>query len=357
MIEKLYNENNIPIVFATDDNFVPYLYVALKSLIANSNDKNNYDIIILYSKINSYNISILSALKKSNVSIRFFDMTEVMKPYESLWYTHWNYTDAMYYRFFIADILKDYDKVLYLDGDIIFNCDVAELYETVLGDKYIAAIQDISQQMTAYIGENYRENVLHIKRENYFNTGVLLLNIKVLKNIDFLNKCLNTLKELKTPLFPDQDVLNKVCDGYVKYLPYNYNLLWNCIHYYKDAKERMPEETYKRYIEAWQSPKIIHYAGAYKPWKQPWLEYSSLFWYYARQTPFYEEVIYKNCKSKITHETIKNAVKQKEIYFNYVRCKILGMFTFGKIKEHYKDKKNRLKCRVKDYRKTLSGKL
>ena len=359
-IEPVFDKNYIPIVFATDDNFVPYLYVAMYSLISNADENNNYDIVILYSKINNYNISRLLELSSDNVSIRFFDMTEYMNKYSDVWYTHWNYSDAVYYRFFIPEIFSNYDKVLYLDGDVIFNCDASELYNIYLRDNYIAAVQDISQQMTGYIGETFRENVLKVKRENYFNTGILIFNIRLLKTVEFLDECIKTLKKLKNPLFPDQDVLNKVCDGHVKYLPYNYNLMWNCLHYYTDAKDRMPETTYNEYKEAWKNPKIIHYAGAYKPWKQPWLEYSDLFWKYARQTPFYEEIIYNNCKSETIKDVrvvIKNVIQRQKIYLNYLKCKVLKIVTFGKAKDHYTQKKDRLKLRIKDYRQTLRGKI
>ena len=359
-IKPIFDKNYIPIVFATDDNFVPYLYVAMYSLISNADENNNYDIVILYSKINNYNISRLLELSSDNVSIRFFDMTEYMNKYSDVWYTHWNYSDAVYYRFFIPEIFSNYDKVLYLDGDVIFNCDVSELYNVYLKDNYIAAVQDISQQMTGYIGETFRENVLKVKRENYFNTGILIFNIRLLKTVEFLDECIKTLKKLKNPLFPDQDVLNKVCDGHVKYLPYNYNLMWNCLHYYTDAKDRMPETTYNEYKEAWKNPKIIHYAGAYKPWKQPWLEYSDLFWKYARQTPFYEEIIYNNCKSETIKDVrvvVKNVIQRQKIYLNYLKCKVLKIVTFGKTKEHYIQKKDRLKLRIKDYRQTLRGKI
>lgn len=360
MLNKPFQDNYIPIVFATDDNFVPYLYVAMSSLISNADENNNYDIVILYSKINNYNISRLLELSSDNVSIRFFDMTEYMNKYSELWYTHWNYSDAVYYRFFIPEIFSNYDKVLYLDGDVIFNCDASELYNIYLRDNYIAAVQDISQQMTGYIGETFRENVLKVKRENYFNTGILIFNIRLLKTVEFLDECIKTLKKLKNPLFPDQDVLNKVCDGHVKYLPYNYNLMWNCLHYYTDAKDRMPEATYNEYKEAWKKPKIIHYTGACRPWKQPWLEYSDLFWKYARQTPFYEEIIYNNCKSETIKDVrvvIKNVIQRQKIYLNYLKCKVLKIVTFGKAKDHYTQKKDRLKLRIKDYRQTLRGKI
>ena len=359
-IKPIFDKNYIPIVFATDDNFVPYLYVAMYSLISNADENNNYDINILYSKLNEHNISRLASLAQKNISIRFLDMTEYMNKYSDVWYTHWNYSDAVYYRFFISEIFSNYEKVLYLDGDVIFNCDIAELYNVELGKNYIAAIQDISQQMQNYVGEKYRENILNIKRENYFNAGIIVFNIKELQKISFFDNCISTLAQLKNPVFQDQDVLNKVCDGHVKYLPYNYNLMWNCLHYYTDAKDRMPETTYNEYKEAWKNPKIIHYAGAYKPWKQPWLEYSDLFWKYARQTPFYEEIIYNNCKSETIKDVrgiIKNVIQRQKIYLNYLKCKVLKIVTFGKAKDHYTQKKDRLKLRIKDYRQTLRGKI
>ena len=61
-IKPIFDKNYIPIGFATDDNFVPYLYVAMSSLISNADENNNYDINILYSKLNEHNISRLASL-------------------------------------------------------------------------------------------------------------------------------------------------------------------------------------------------------------------------------------------------------------------------------------------------------
>ena len=48
-VSPAFDKNNIPVVFATDNNFVPYLGVTIKSLVENSSEENNYDIVILYS--------------------------------------------------------------------------------------------------------------------------------------------------------------------------------------------------------------------------------------------------------------------------------------------------------------------
>lgn len=356
-LKPAFENNNIPIAFATDDRFAPYLYISIKSLLSNANEKYNYDLVIFHGLLKDYHKQKLAEFEANNVTVRFINMSEYMDSYKESWYIHWGYSEAVYYRFFIAEIFKNYEKVLYLDGDVIFNSDISELYNINIDTYYAAAIQDTARQMSKEKVAEYSETVLKIPRQYYFNAGIMLYNIKELKNIKFLEQCINTLNRLKTPLLQDQDVLNVVCNKKIKYLPLTYNLTWNCLHYYSDAKDRMPEDIYNEYIESWKNPKAIHYAGAYKPWIQPWLEYSEYFWKYARQTPYYEEIIYRNCKSNINRINIQNAVQKNKIYLNYFKCKLLSFITFGKAKEHYMEKKTRLKNKVNDYRTTLGRKL
>ena len=118
---------------------------------------------------------------------------------------------------------------------------------------------------------------------------------------------------------------------------------------------------YNEYISEWNTPKIIHYAGGYKPWKKPDLAYSEYFWYYARKTPFYEELLFENLRTlkqnlnrKDIESSIRNVAYRHRIYASYLRCKVLKLITFGKTKEHYINKTNKLKKQVNDYRKTLA---
>ena len=334
-IESVF-DNAVPVIFATDENFIPYLYVTIQSLIDNSNKKNNYDIVILYEKVSEYKQRQFKNLESNNISIRFVNMSNYMEKHSDSWYTHWRYSSAVYYRFFITKLFEKYDKVLYLDSDIIINFDITELYNIDLGDNYLGAIQDISQQMKDYSYEKYREKILKIKREEYFNAGILCFNLKKLKEFDFTKKCIETLIKLEKPIFQDQDVLNYICNGNVKYLDFSYNLLWNCINYHKDAKERIKPSIYNDYIKSWQNPKIIHYAGNYKPWEKPHLSYAEYFWKYARKTPYYEELLYKHSGKDSARKIIKNVLERKKIYWKYIGCRFLKIFANRKNKEFFK---------------------
>lgn len=353
-IEPAFAVNNIPIVFSTDNNFVPYLGVAIKSLIEKSSTNNNYDIVILYSNVDKYNQLRLLSLAKDNVSIRFCDVTELMMCNKDNWHVKGQYSKSVYYRFFIPQIFNNYNKVLFLDADIIVNCDISELYNIELGDNLIGAVKDIPRLQKNDFYTQFIEGKLGIKPDMYFNAGILILNLQRFERNTFLNKCIEVLAILDKPLYQDQDVFNFLFKEKVLYIDNKYNVSWNCAHFWKDARENLPADIYKYYQECLNSPSIIHYAGVYKPWRHPWLVYSEYFWNIARQTIFYEEIIYKNTRTpSINREVVKNAVRRRRIYLQYVRCKVFSIFTFGNTKKHYKEKIQRLKNKINDYRKTL----
>lgn len=358
-IDKIFAENTsvVPIVFAADNKFVPYLYTTIQSLIENISKDHQYDIVILYTEFSEYNRKSFETFNSSNVSIRFFDVSTLIEPYASYWFTHWDYSVAVYYRFFIPQLFRDYDKVFYFDADMIFKTDVAEFNAVELEDNYIGAVADLSvfhEKSPAY---SYVLSDLKLEKEKYFNSGVILFNIKELKKINFLDNCISVLKNLGSPIFPDQDVLNIVCSGKVKYLDFSYNILWNVINYYKDIEKYVLSDKYNLFLSSTKKAKVIHYCGAYKPWKQPNLPYSDAFWRCARKTPFYEYILYSNLKQSnvLSREQIRNVIYRKRIYLNYLKCKILKNLSLGKRREHYSCKTSLLKMKIKDYRNTLEN--
>lgn len=354
-VEHVFEDTSkiIPVVFATDKNFIPYLYVAIQSLVDNSSDSNNYDIVILCTDVEEYKQKQFKQLEKSNISIRFFDMAELMSEYQDVWYTHWQYTNSVYYRFFIPQIFSAYNKIIFLDADIAINCDVAELYNTDLEGKSIGASIGLARQKSDDWHREYIENTLKLDCKDYFNAGIFVLNIDTINKETYLKDCIQILNSLNNPPMQDQDVMNVYFKKNVKYISCAYNLTWNCIHYWENFAEMLPQEIASDYKKACECPKIIHYAGKYKPWKHPHLIYSEYFWKYARKTPYYEEILYKYAMPDISRKTIYNAIYRKRIYLKYLRCKLLKIFTFGKKREHYSSKMAYLKTKINDYRKTL----
>lgn len=206
-----------------------------------------------------------------------------------------------YYRFLIQDILPEYDKVLYLDGDIICKRDVADLFRTDITGYMLAAAHDpdLVGQLNLP-GSKMLSYLIHkLKMENpydYFQAGVLLLNTKEMRSTYTLQQWLTfSGEEYK---YSDQDVLNRYCQGRVRYIDMAWNTLIDCNNYRVPVIIKAAIGDISRdYHIARQHPYIIHYAGFQKPWNCHGVDFECEFWQNARQSPFYEQLLVDLCVS------------------------------------------------------------
>jgi len=131
------SSDEIPVFFACDDSYVKYTMVAIRSLIDNSSIDNDYSIFLLTTDVSEENKSLLKEMETRNVSIKVVDVSSELKKISERLSVRDYYSLTTYYRIFIADMFPEFDKVVYLDSDIILTQDVAELYNYNLGDNYI----------------------------------------------------------------------------------------------------------------------------------------------------------------------------------------------------------------------------
>ena len=311
-ISPAFQKNNIPVVFATDENFVLYLSVALKSLVEHSTPAHNYDIIILEEHLNAEHKKMLqSVLNQDNFSLRFINMTPwIEKQGRDLFYLHSHFSVATYYRLFICDILKNYEKIIYLDGDIIILTDLADLFQFDLGTNYLGATRNL-----AYIfsGKDYVQTVLGMSSvENYFQAGVLLLSLQNMREDHLSAAFLRRLKEIKQPQTVDQDILNSVCEGHVLFLPQEWNYRWQHGDILSQNAAKRPD-IFQTYQDAEKNMKIIHYASTLKPWNSPEEKFSNLWWQYAEKTSFYHQIYYSSLCKQILFLKEKNQTLTNEL--------------------------------------------
>ena len=273
-------ENNlevIPIFFAIDDGYMPFLAVALESLIENSSKKYYYSIKILYTNISEENKKKINKYKRENVNIEFVDLNYYIEKLKDKLYTRDYYTNTTYFRLFIANLYPQYNKAIYLDSDIVVLGDIAELYNQDIGDNLIAAAPDDVIQ-TIKVFQEYAEKVVGVADyRNYFNAGILLMNLDEFRKYNFQNKFLYLLETIKFTVAQDQDYLNRLCKGKVKIID--------------KAWDTMPVGTGT--LEE-KDLKIIHYNLADKPWHYDNIKYKEYFWKYAKKTEYYNEI----CKIK-----------------------------------------------------------
>lgn len=310
-----FKTNNIALCLGADTRYVPYLAVTLRSIIENADPSNNYDICILHENILPSLQRRILGMRQGNVSVRFVCIDGyINRSRDEIFYTCSHFTGAVYYRFYIPEIFEAYEKVLYLDCDVAVNRDVADLYNTALGENYlVGAVRDCEiirwTNKDKDWGLSYFTGFLKIKNIfDYFQSGVILFNVEQCKKENVVEKLVSTLERIKEPNFPDQDILNIVCEGRVLFLDLRWNVEYHIPIWSPDWMQTMPAGILNDYMVSRKEPWIVHFAGGKKPWSEPSLEMSDYFWKYAGQTPFYEEILYENIKEA----TIKdNALKHQ----------------------------------------------
>lgn len=273
----------IPIFFAVDDGYCPFLAVALQSMLDNSSPENTYLIKILHTDISEENKKKIGKYERANVDIEFVDLNYYIKRVKDKLYTRDYYSATTYFRLFLPNLYPQYDKVLYLDSDIVILDDIAKLYNTDMGDNLVAAAPD-DVVISNPIFRDYAEKVVGVADCNrYFNAGVLLMNLHQLRRFKFQEKFTYILERIRFEVAQDQDYLNRLCKGRVKIV----DRTWN----------RMPIPDPKIRTE---DVRLVHYNLAFKPWHFEDILYQEFFWMYAQQTEYIDAI--HEIKEKFTEE-------------------------------------------------------
>lgn len=263
----------IPVFFAVDDGYSPFLAVALQSMIDNASKENTYCVKVLNTDISPENKRKLGKYKRYNVSIEFVDLNYYIEKVKDKLYTRDYYSKTTYFRLVIPNLYPQYDKVLYLDSDIVILDDIAKLYNLDMGNNLVAAAPDDVIQFNE-VFRVYAEKVVGVADyRNYFNAGILLMNLHELRKFHFQEKFLYSLERITFPVAQDQDYLNRMCKGRVKL----FDRVWN----------RMPIPDPKIKTE---NVKLIHYNLAFKPWHFEDILYKEFFWMYAHETEYFDMI-------------------------------------------------------------------
>lgn len=315
-LRPAFSENNIPLFCACDSRYTLPCSIMLQSVVAQSSPQYNYDIVVLDNGLSPTDKKkIAQAIttgaggeKPNNVSLRFYYMKPLM--YDKSFYTRAHVSQTAYCKLFAPSIFKHYDKILYLDVDVIAMEDIASLYHTEMADHWVAATLDYHVIAEHRLGR-YRTS--KIKREEiglddldyqYINTGVCLFNLHQLRAEKAEEHWLETALHEQFE-YMDQDVLNKHCKDHVLFL----DTAWNVIHSTRirnNSLWRLPAKNNEKYqTHDKRHPKIIHYSSSEKPWYNPSLDMAQHWWTYARLSPLYEEIIYRNL-SAYTNKQVNN---------------------------------------------------
>lgn len=290
----------IPIFFTIDDSYAPFLAVALNSAVGNASKNRRYKAIVLHQGLNDENISKLKALETDNFEI---EITPMRNNFEALDDRMSNrlrcdyFTLTIYFRLFIPAMFPQYDKGIYIDSDVVLTGDLAKLFDIDIGDNFIGACNDLSiADIPPLVA--YTENAIGVKKHEYINSGVLLMNLKKMRECDFEGHFLNLLNKYHfDSIAPDQDYINAMCNGKIYYLDESWDAMPN------DKKPPLDKTN------------LIHYNLFSKPWCYDNIQYENIFWFYAQDSGYINEIKafkadYTDDKKKADSECLRLLVKR-----------------------------------------------
>lgn len=235
----------IHIGYGVDDNFMRGMMTSIVSFCL-MNNKNFVFHIITYNISEANKLRLEEIAKKYKVVINVYIIDA--KQFENLpVFVH--LPMSMYFRFMLPILLKDVNKLIYIDADIICIKEASELFNVDLNNDIIAAVPDQNDERNSILGLN--------KEHIYFNSGMLVINISKWNEINFLDKAVELLKTKPEIFkFPDQDVLNIILTHKVKYL----NTKFNCFVDYRNCRKPMKNEDIV----------LLHFSALPKPWNIAW---------------------------------------------------------------------------------------
>lgn len=300
----------INIVFSSDNNYAPYMGVAICSIFENKKEGYLIDIYVLDGGISEDNKNKLIILsKKYNFILNLIKIDEsIFKNFK----VKGHITLASYYRVIIPELISNIDKILYLDCDIIVIKDIYELYDTNIDNYYFAAVDE----------EEYvpgLKNKLGIpENEKYCNSGVMLMNSKKWREDNISRKIIDfSLNKQYLFFYHDQDAINGYLWSKWLNMNFNYNYTSGIMKIHKDSKDVL----------------IVHFTKA-KPWTYLCINpFQYKYFEYLNKTPWKDlKIENKNIKT-ILIRNIELLIMY--LFPDYIIDKLIKMKRFLGIKFYY----------------------
>ena len=318
-IPKVFSKQAVAISFCSSDKYAPFCGITIESIIENSSSEYNYDIFIMEFDISNANkTKILSLIEgKKNFSIRYINMNQVLNKIKVNTWAHFSPV-ACFKLFLLSPAFSNYEKILALDTDLIFARDAEKLFSYDLGNCYMGAVDDVimkghvsrDKKTSGYaptmpVRQYISEYLGFGTDENYYNTGVALINLKACQGLNLLDKALQKLY-VKGYTYQEQDILNELFAGHILDIDCKWNVVG--IEQTEKIKEGLSKDLIEKYEESLENPYVIHFAGGFKPWIYNNAPYSEYFFKYAKNTPWFVNIV--------AGMTIN--------YTNYIRANILS---------------------------------
>lgn len=278
-----------------DKNYFFYWNTLIYSILKYNKNKN-ITFLILTDWLEKKQEENIKKYKNSIVDIKIINI-DINKIRKLKVCRHFN--KYIYLRLLIDQIpnIESYNKITYLDSDMLCNWKIDELDNINLGNDIIWAVEEPESDFS-------KNAKINLGLDIYFNSWLIIINVKKWLEEKISEKSINFINENKEIIeFPDQDALNFVLKWKVKFIDEKFNFMHSKISYKN------------KWI-------IIHYAWDIKPWK----------WYYFNKWWFLyiKHFILANKKYYylffIITQFICKLIMKNKIIFNLIRYIYVKIF-------------------------------
>lgn len=211
--------NNLNVMYACDNNYAPYACISICSLLENNKKFDKINIYVVLDNVSEENqIKIKKQIEKQNANYIPVDAGTIIEKIIELGIPKYRGSYAANYRLFFEDfILEDTDRLIYLDCDTLIVNDLNKMVNYDLGECCVGVVQDA-------VVDEYRKLIGFNLEQKYFNTGVLLIDVKNWRRNGCTELILSHLKNKRANYCnPDQDILNIVLHDKAFFLGPQYN--------------------------------------------------------------------------------------------------------------------------------------
>jgi lipopolysaccharide biosynthesis glycosyltransferase len=302
-------KKNIHLALSFDENYVTPFYVLLTSVFANNPNNNIVFHAIATGLMDEQKQEIKDFIEKNSSTINFYELDvnnlEGLVIPKGTWFSI-----AAYYRLFFASLVgDDVEKLLYIDTDTVVIGDLSELYFLDIGDKPVGAVREKLGHPRPEIGNT--------DRENYFNSGVMLINIPEWRKQTVTERALQFVHDYPEAIkCVDQDALNAVLINNWFRIHGRFNVL------YQDIPMNLGRSSYSKYL---REKVIIHYTlGEHKPWRALGdNRFRYLYHGYLRQSPRSYEKKYQDFRMSAPFLYKYSRVRVVEFARNYPKMLVM----------------------------------
>lgn len=333
------------LLYQFNEKYAPYAGVSITSVLVNNLQAEEIRIYILGEDLTEESKRKLQNLaEKYQRNLMFLDSEKLILKMKALDMPTYRGSYAANMRLFLDEVLDEaVDRVLYLDADTVVNTGLDELFTLDMHGKTIGMVLDS-------LGESHKEQIGLSAEDEYFNSGVILFDMKKWRGNRYSERIVRHVIEKRSHYpAPDQDLLNVICKGDILCLNAEYNL--QPVHAVFPDKQYMrimhPQTYYsaENLIEARKKVTIYHcfrFLGEF-PWHRNNVHpYNDVFDYYLRQSPWsdYQKVM-EDTGVVLKVEKVLYRILPKSVFL-FIFKLAHGLFLYKSNKDSLKNKVNKM---------------